>query len=64
MLEAHNITVQIDSKSILEQVSVTANSGEVVAVCGQNGAGKSTLLRALSGELEPTSGQVLLRGGP
>ena len=64
MLEVHNITVQIDSKLILEQVSVTANSGEVVTVCGPNGAGKSTLLRVLSGELEPTSGQVLVDGRP
>ncbi len=64
MLEALNITVRIDSKLILEQVSVTAEAGEVVAVCGPNGAGKSTLLRVLSGELEPTSGHVLVEGRP
>ena len=62
MLEARNITVRIDSKVILDQVSVSVSAGEVVAICGPNGAGKSTLLRVLSGELEPTSGEVSIEG--
>jgi len=62
MLEAKNITVRIDSKLIVDTVSVTAKPGEIIAVCGPNGAGKSTLLRVLSGELKPSIGEVKIQG--
>jgi len=64
MLEAQNITVKIGAKLIVDDVSMMASPGEVVAICGPNGAGKSTLLRVLSGELKPTSGQVKIQGKP
>jgi len=46
----------------LNDVSVTISPGEVVGLVGDNGAGKSTLVKILSGDLEPSSGQVLIEG--
>ena len=62
MLKANHITVEIDGKKIVDDVSVELAAGEVVAICGPNGAGKSTLLRVLSGELKPSSGDVKIEG--
>lgn len=46
----------------LRNVSVRAESGQLIAVLGPNAAGKSTLLRCLIGALKPTNGQVSLEG--
>ena len=47
-------------KTILEDVSFTIDRGDRIALVGANGAGKSTLIRLLSGQEEPTSGDVKL----
>lgn len=59
-LRAENVSCQIGSRSLLDQVSLTIEPGRVHAVLGPNGAGKSTLLKLLSGEQRCTKGQVLL----
>lgn len=64
MIEATQISYKIGRHQLLDQVSVTVPPGQLVAVVGPNGAGKSTLLRLLSGELTPSSGQVLLMQRP
>jgi len=46
----------------LDDVSLTANAGEVHFLLGQNGAGKSTLMRILCGALRPDAGEVVLHG--
>ncbi|MCY4060853.1 MAG: ATP-binding cassette domain-containing protein [Chloroflexi bacterium] len=46
----------------LNDVSVSISAGEVVGLVGDNGAGKSTLVKILSGDLEPSAGQVLIDG--
>lgn len=51
-----------DNVTALEVRQLRIKPGERIAVLGRNGAGKSTLLQALSGLLEPNSGQVLLDG--
>ncbi|HSE61742.1 MAG TPA: ABC transporter ATP-binding protein [Candidatus Saccharimonadales bacterium] len=46
----------------LKDVSFTVNKGEIFGVMGQNGSGKSTLLKILSRIVDPTSGEVVMRG--
>ena len=61
-IEARNISVEIHSKKLLDDVSVEVKAGEVLAVLGQNGAGKSTLRKVLCGDLIPTHGEVSMDG--
>src|ERR1039458_760471 len=46
----------------LKKVSLTAYEGETVGILGRNGSGKSTLLKCICGVLQPTSGEVVVRG--
>lgn len=46
----------------LQNISLTINKGEHIAVVGENGAGKSTLVKLLSGIYEPTQGRVVIKG--
>ena len=57
-----NLTYRVGPKALLQNVSLVARPGEVLAVVGANGAGKSTLLRLLSGDLKPSTGDVSLDG--
>lgn len=52
----------IKRQSIIGEVSLHAERGTVVALCGGNGAGKSTLLRMLVGILHPTRGDITIDG--
>ena len=47
---------------VLENIDLTVNQGELLALLGQSGSGKSTILRCLTGLVEPTSGRVLANG--
>jgi len=64
VLELRELSVSLDGVERLQQVSFALASGEVAAVIGPNGAGKTTLLRVAAGELEATSGRVVLAGRP
>jgi NitT/TauT family transport system ATP-binding protein len=50
--------------TVLHDVSIAIETGEVVAILGPSGCGKSTLLRILTGLIEPSSGEVLCHGRP
>jgi ATP-binding cassette subfamily B protein RaxB len=49
---------------VLDDVSLTVQTGQAVAIVGPSGCGKSTLLKVLSGQVTPESGEVLLNGVP
>ena len=61
-LEAQNLSFGYDRRIVLDDVSLTLNSGELLALLGPNGAGKSTLFRCMLALLEPKSGDVFLNG--
>ena len=62
LLKGIDLTRRWGGLVAVNQVSISLKQGEVHAVIGTNGAGKSTLINLLSGEFEPTSGQVQLLG--
>src|ERR1700690_3753630 len=64
MLEIRNLTVSIESKRILDNLSLTVNAGEVAAIMGPNGSGKSTLAYVMAGKpaYKVISGEILLDG--
>lgn len=59
-LETHHITVNIGNKALLQDFTVSINSGERWAVLGRNGVGKTLLLHTLSGLVQPDKGDVYL----
>ena len=59
-LIVRDLTVEIDNKRIVEQVSFDVRAGDKVGLVGRNGAGKTTLFRALGGATTPKSGSVRL----
>src|SRR5229473_2294868 len=63
-LIADHISHRFGALEVLDDVSFTVASGEVVAIVGPSGCGKSTLLSILGGLLQPTEGQAELRGAP
>ncbi len=60
LLTTANITMQFGAKPLFENVSVKFGGGNRYGLIGANGCGKSTFMKILSGELEPTSGNVSL----
>lgn len=58
VISAANVTIQFGSKPLFENISVKFGDGNRYGMIGANGCGKSTFMNILSGELEPTSGNV------
>ena len=63
MISANNITLRIGKKALFEDVNIKFTEGNCYGLIGANGAGKSTFLKILSGQLEPTSGDVVITLG-
>ena len=62
MLEIRSLTVGYANYEVLRDISISIDSGEILAVVGPNGVGKSTLIRAVSGTNLIRSGRVLVDG--
>jgi branched-chain amino acid transport system ATP-binding protein len=62
MLNIQELNVFYGAIQALNNVSISVNPGEVVAIIGSNGAGKSTLLRTISGLIRPRSGSITYQG--
>ena len=60
LLTVSNLTVSVQNRRILDSISLSLSSGQILALIGPNGAGKSTLIRALSGVIQPQSGRVVV----
>lgn len=60
MISTANITMQFGPKPLFENVSVKFNNGHRYGLIGANGCGKSTFMKILGGDLEPSSGQVMI----
>lgn len=63
MIQASNVSLRFGKKALFEDVNVKFVPGHCYGLIGANGAGKSTFLRILTGELEPTSGEVIVTAG-
>ena len=63
MLNAIGVTVRFGKRVLFEDVNIKFGKGNCYGIIGANGAGKSTFLKVLSGEIEPSKGEVTLEKG-
>ena len=63
MLSANGVTVRFGKRVLFEDVNIKFGKGNCYGIIGANGAGKSTFLKVLSGEIEPSKGDVSLDKG-
>ena len=63
MISTSNISLRVGKKALFEDVNIKFTEGNCYGLIGANGAGKSTFLKILSGQLEPTSGDVIITPG-
>ena len=63
MIQASNITLRLGKKALFEEVNIKFTEGNCYGLIGANGAGKSTFLKILSGQLEPTNGDIIITPG-
>ncbi len=63
MLSVNNLSVQFGKRILFDEVNTVFTHGNIYGVIGANGAGKSTFLKIISGEIDPTSGNVHLEPG-
>ena len=63
MISTSNITLRVGKKALFEDVNIKFTEGNCYGLIGANGAGKSTFLKILSGQLEPSKGEVAITPG-
>jgi len=61
-LKIHNVSFSVKGRSIVNDVSINVNPGEVIGLMGPNGAGKTTTFNLAVGNIKPNKGKVLLNG--
>ena len=63
MIQASNITLRLGKRALFEEVNIKFTEGNCYGLIGANGAGKSTFLKILTGQLEPSKGDVIITPG-
>lgn len=63
MIQANNVTLRFGKRTLFEDVNIKFTAGNCYGLIGANGAGKSTFLKILSGEIEPSQGEVAITPG-
>lgn len=61
-LSARSLSIHRGGRTLVDQLTITANPGQVVAIVGENGRGKTSLLHTLSGRLSPSAGEAIRHG--
>ncbi len=61
-LETQNISMKFGDETIIRDISIVVDQGELVSLLGVSGSGKTTLFNCISGIYQPTAGRVLLDG--
>lgn len=62
LINAQNISYEVENNSILEDVSVSLGGNEQIGLVGPNGSGKSTLMKIMAGIIRPTKGEIIRSG--
>ena len=62
MIQLLNVSKRYDNTTVVDDLSLQINSGEIVGIIGHNGAGKSTIMKMIVGLVEPTSGLIQVMG--
>ncbi|HVZ58171.1 MAG TPA: metal ABC transporter ATP-binding protein [Patescibacteria group bacterium] len=62
IIEIEKLHLELGGRAILDDITISINEGEFIAILGPNGAGKSTLLKLLLGLYKPTSGSIKVLG--
>src|SRR5688572_19457597 len=63
MITVSNVSLQFGKRVLFDEVEVKFTPGNCYGIIGANGAGKSTFMKILSGEIDPTKGQVHITPG-
>ena len=63
MISASNVTYRVGKKALFEDVNIKFTEGNCYGLIGANGAGKSTFLKILSGQIEPSKGEIAITNG-
>lgn len=62
LLEIQNIVKRYNKQNVVDDISLSIESGDVIGVLGENGAGKSTFMGMVATLIKPTSGDILYNG--
>jgi len=63
VVRIEQLTVELDNRVIVSQVSFEVYRGDIITIIGPNGAGKTTLIKSVLGIQKPTRGRVVMAGG-
>jgi len=63
MIQTSNLTLRLGKRTLFEDVNIKFTEGNCYGIIGANGAGKSTFLKILSGQIEPSKGEVIITPG-